>query len=189
MAALPGGPSFHLERALFVIGNQNTGKSTQLRHIFQDVRFHRNGGVPSGADAPRLSEMYRISNERALYLRLTSPHEVGETMQEFLDKTVDKISRNRHLGRRWNFAGPLQPTSANNMPSAAEAIVAFMQRFNPERARAVFLNPDRHGSVHNQAFLSRETDQLWGAGAEVVVVDARRRDANGLVLADFFDFT
>jgi hypothetical protein len=189
MATSPGGAGFHFERALFVIGDQDTGKSAQLRHIFQDVRFHRNGEVPTGADAPRLSEMYRISNERALYLRLTSPHEMKETVKEFLDKTEDKISRNLNLGRRWNFAGSLQPTAANNMPSAAAAIVAFMQRFHPERARAVFLNPDRHGGAHVQAFLSGETDQLWNAGAEVIVVDARRRDANGLVLADFFDFT
>jgi len=157
--------------------------------MFQDVRFHKNGEVPTGADARRLSEMYRISNERVLYLRLTSPHEVNETMEEFLDKTEDKISRNQNLGHRWNFAGPLQPTAANKMPGAAAVIAAFMQRFRPERARAVFLNPDRHGNTHAQSFLAAETDQLWKAGAEVLVLDARRRDANGLILADFFDFT
>jgi len=43
------------------------------------------------------------------YLRITSPHEAGESLEEFLDKTDDKITRNLHYGRRWNFAGPLQP--------------------------------------------------------------------------------
>jgi hypothetical protein len=180
---------FHFERALFVIGDPDTGKSTQLRHIFQDIRFHADGRVPTGTDAPKLKEMYRISNERVLYLRLTSPHEARETLKEFLDKTEDKITRSLDLGPRWNFAGPLQPTSGYNMPSAADTITAFIRRFKPERIRAIFLSPDHHGNCHNGAFLSGETDKLWAAGAEVASIDARCRDKNGLILADFFDFT
>jgi hypothetical protein len=133
--------------------------------------------------------MHRISNERVLYLRLTSPHEVGETLKEFLDKTEDKITRSLNLGARWNFAGPLQPTAGNKMPSAANTISAFIHRFKPERVRAMFLTPDRHGNCHDAAFLCGETDKLWTAGVEVTAIDARRRDRNGLILADFFDFT
>ena len=180
---------FHFERALFVIGNQNTGKSTQLRHIFQDIRFHNDGYVPTSTDARNLKEMYRISNERVLYLRLTSPHEVGETLKEFFDKAEDKIRRSLNLGPRWNFAGPLQPTAENKMPNAADTVTAFIHRFKPERVRAMFLTPDRHGNCHDAAFLCSETDKLWAAGAEVATIDARRRDRNGLILADFFDFT
>src|SRR5208282_5100677 len=166
---------FYFERALFLIGNQNTGKSTQLRHLFQDVRFHNDGHVLASSDARNLKDMYRISNERVLYLRLTSPYEVGETLEEFLDKTEDKIRRSLNLGSRWNFAGPLQPTAENKMPSAADAITAFIHRFKPERVRAMFLNPDCHGNCHHSAFLCGETDKLWTAGAEVATVDARRR--------------
>jgi hypothetical protein len=53
--------------------------------------------------------------------------------RKLLDKTADKIQRNLHMGRRWNFAGPSQPTPHLNMPSAADAIKAFKQRFEPER--------------------------------------------------------
>jgi hypothetical protein len=180
---------FHFERALFVIGNPNAGKSTQLRHILQDVRFHHDGHVPTGTDAPKLKEMHRISNERVLYLRLTSPHEARETLEKFLDKTENKITRSLSLGSRWNFAGPLQPTAEKKMPSAADTITAFIHRFKPERVRAMFLTPDRHGNCHDTAFLCGETDKLWTAGAEVATVDARRRNKNGLILADFFDFT
>jgi len=110
-------------------------------------------------------------------------------LKEFLDKTEDKITRSLNLGSRWNFAGPLQATAENKMPSAADTITAFIRRFKPERVRAMFLTPDRHGNCHDAAFLCGETDKLWTAGAEVATVDARRRDRNGLILADFFDFT
>ena len=63
-----------------------------------------------------------------------------------------------------------------------------MRRFHPERVQAV-LNPDRHGNRLPDAFLAGETEKLWTARAEMVAVDARSRDVNGLILADFFDFT
>ena len=75
------------------------------------------------------------------------------------------------------------------MPSGADTINAFIQRFTPERIRAVFLNPDRHGTRLPDDFLSAETDRLWSTGTEVIAVDARGREMNGLILADFFDFT
>jgi hypothetical protein len=75
------------------------------------------------------------------------------------------------------------------MPSGTDAIRAFIRRFNPEWTRAVFLNPDRHGNRLTNAFLSAESDRLWSDGTEVLAVDARSRDMNRLILADFFDFT
>ena len=35
----------HFERALFLIGDSGTGKSTQLRSLFRDWRFGTNGGA------------------------------------------------------------------------------------------------------------------------------------------------
>jgi hypothetical protein len=67
--------SYHFERALFIIGEPNSGKSTQLRSMFRDVRLGTGGTVPTPRNLP---EMYRLSNERCLYLRLTSPNEAGE---------------------------------------------------------------------------------------------------------------
>jgi hypothetical protein len=96
------------------------------------------------------------------------PTAVEETLEEFLDKTEDKIRRGLNLDSRWNFAGPLQPTAENKMlPSAADTITTFINRFKPERVRAMFLNPDRHGYCHDSAFLCGEIDKLWTAGAEV----------------------
>ena len=86
--------TYYFERALFVVGEQNSGKSTQLRSMFHDVRLGTEGTIPA---ATNLREMYRLSNERCLYIRLTSPHERGEYIgrrpdqeaDNFLDKTEE----------------------------------------------------------------------------------------------------
>ena len=179
-----------LERAMFVVGGQNTGKSNQLRSMYSDLRFHRNGAIPTGNEARKLPETVRLSNERSLYLRLTSPHEKGESQREFLRKTAARIERWRATrGSRWSFAGALQPRPARKMPGAADAVTAFINRFVPERTRVVLLNPAWHGSLLDEEWLRNETGQLWSLGVEVVCIDARSRKANGLFLADFFDFT
>ncbi len=37
----------YIERALFVVGEPNDGKSTQLRSLFSDRRFGPDGKVPA----------------------------------------------------------------------------------------------------------------------------------------------
>jgi hypothetical protein len=62
--------------------------------------------------------------------------------------------------------------------------------FEPERTRVAFLSPDRRGR------LLQETEQMGLVdglreipSVEVCWIDARDRTVNGLLLADFFDFT
>jgi hypothetical protein len=187
-------PAFHFERALFVVGEPDSGKSTQLRSMFRDVRLGNGGVIPT---AHKLTEVYRLSNERCLYLRITSPHEAKESLDpprtaddppSFLDKTEDKI--NLSLGGRWNFASPLQPGARNYMPDVVDTTRAFVARFNPERTRVAFLNPDRHGQYRQEAIQTALVDSLRTIpSVEICFVDARDREGNGLFLADFFDFT
>lgn len=174
--------SFYLERALFVVGDPNTGKSVQLRSMFRDIRFSTDGIIPTGHN---LQETYRLSNDRSIYIRLTSPHENGENIEEFFDKILTKIRR----PGRWNFAGPLQPNQSNTrMLDLVEIVEAFVDRFSPERLRVVFLSPDRNGDTVFDT--TAPLDQLQNIGAvEVCAIDARNRRWNGLFLADFFDFT
>jgi len=195
LTTLPAMPNkarrtYHFERALFVVGEPNSGKSTQIRSMFCDFRFGKDGKIPNERKLP---DMLRLSNERRLYLRITSPHENGESLEGFLDKTESKINRHISHGMRWNLACPLQPNEAKLMPNAAQTVGAFIGRFSPERTRVVFLNPDRHG-----AYLERNahTDLVHGlrklyskTAVEICWIDARNRTANGLLLADFFDFT
>ncbi len=175
-----------LERALFVVGPQNSGKSTQLRSIFRDPRLGANGQIPPGSEKHKLAEIHTISNERRLYLRLTSPHEVGETPKGFLDKTRKKM-----VSGRWCFAAPLQPDAFKRMPDVVESVKRFTEALEPERVRVIFLSPTRHGEMLSDFPPDRDLrgELLHINRVEVACIDARRRDSNGLFLADFFDFT
>ncbi len=171
-----------IERALFVVGPQNAGKSTQLRAMFLDWQLQNGGEIST---AKKIPETYRLSNERRLYLRLTSPHEYGETPDEWLSKIGTKTRDGR-----WCIANALQPNAENNMPDVVEAVLGFMQRFDPERIRVIFLSPTWTGdTIENYAPGVDSVSPLLAVSIEVAMVDARTRQGNGLFLADFFDFT
>jgi hypothetical protein len=189
-------PSYYFERALFVVGEPNSGKSTQLRSMFRDIRLGLKGNPPASG---KIGGLYQLSNERCLCLRLTSPHEAGEYIKarnhgrralNFLDKTEGKIVANTPaVGTRWNFACPLQRKAVNRMPDAVATCKAFFQPFHPERLRVVLLSPDRRGKPLQNAQVTLIPMLQRIPSVEVCCVDARDRAANGLLLADFFDFT
>ena len=178
-------PSY-VERALFMMGDQDTGKSTQLRSMFLDWRLGTSGQIPSSRNVPN---SYTLSNERCLYLRLTSPHEAGDTMKEFLDSCADQMQSSKRDCRRWNFASAVQVSETNNLPRGTQVIEEFIKRFTPERVRVVILSPDRSGKASEGNELQRLTQDLRSlAHCEVMMADATSRDANGMMYADFFDF-
>lgn len=175
-----------LERALFVVAPQDSGKSTTLRSMFLDRRLGMEGVPPPSSEQRRLPEIYYLSNERRLYLRLTSPHEYNETPKEFLDKTKNKMGDGR-----WCYAGPFQPNAFRKRPDVVQSVEAFTKFFKPERVRVAFLSPNRHGQEVNSFAPSRDLLQeiLSIPKAEIMCLDGRQRGKNGLLLADFFDFT
>ena len=180
--------SNYVERALFIVGGQKTGKSTQLRSMFRDWRFGKNGNIPGDRNIPNT---YPLSNERWLYLRLTSPHEADETLGEFLDKCDENMQSWNSYAHRWNFAGALQVSALNKIQEGPEKVIdAFINRFEPERVRAVILSPDRLGCELDPQVIRGLTKELRAlSGCETMTVDATSRRGNGLIYADFFDFT
>ena len=175
----------HIERGLFLMGAQNTGKSTQLRSMFLDPRLGNAGQIPV---AHNLRNSYALSPHRSLYLRLTSPHEADEDMKAFLAKSEYEMSPGPE-GRRWNFAGALQIDGTTQLPDGCEVIEAFAQAFSPERVRAAILSPSWRGEPIEWSRIGSLTEKLrTKAGCEVITVDATHRTANGLMFADFFDF-
>ena len=177
----------YVERALFLVGDQNTGKSTQLRSMFLDWRLGKRGEVPLASNVPN---SYPLSNERCLYLRLSSPHEAGEAIEAFLDKCAREMQSGAGGWRRWNFASAVQISATPDLPEGNEIIRAFIKRFTPERVRAVLLTPDRSGNHLDPDGLRKLVADLRSlANCEVIMVDATSREANGLMYADFFDFT
>ena len=177
----------HLERVLFVVAGRHCGKSTQLRSLFRDVRLGNGGEIPSDR---KLKDFHRLSNERFLYLRLSSPHELKESPKQFLRKTREKVEDAQvALGRRWNFACALQAGASNKMPDVVESVKLFVDYFEPERVRVVFLSPDRNGEVLPNGDVLRLSKRLRRIpSVEVCWIDARGAKDNGLMLADFFAF-
>ena len=178
----------YVERAQFILGDSGAGKSTQLRSLFRDRRFHRDGEIPEQRNLPKT---HYISNERRLYLRLTSPHEYGESLNEFLDKFENKMRYEGVENNRWNFFGPLQTESAdtNQIKDGKVVIKEFMDRFKPERVRAVILSPNCSGGFMKRKTLLSHLEELHEIDCEVILTDARVREKNGLIYSDFFDFT
>jgi hypothetical protein len=89
----------------------------------------------------------------------------GRGVTNFLDKTEDKITSNTPaLGRRWNFACPLQSWAANHMPDVVATCKAFVRRFHPERTRVVF--PEPGPARHNFAGDAHEPDR-WAPSNSV----------------------
>lgn len=172
-----------IERVLFVVGPPNGGKSVQLRSMFIDWRFGREGKIPR---ARNVVESIRLSHDRTLYLRLTSPHEYGEAPDEWLKKTGEKTADGR-----WCHAGALQPEPEDKMPGLIEALRAFVDKFEPERTRLAFLSPDRQGVPAQDRYSLHDLLEKARAlpGVETIMIDARSREANGLLLADFLDFS
>ena len=170
-----------IERVLLVAGDPNTGKSVQMRSMFRDPRLGNSGKIPEERNLPNT---YLLSPYRRLYLRLTSPHESGESLERFLDK----IEQNTDVHYRWNVASAVQIYASNSMPSLSDLVVALDERFSPERIRIAILSPDRHGNLLSAApAILQALHQV--SSCETMCIDARCRQRNGLLLADAFDFT
>ena len=128
-----------VERVLLVAGAPDTGKSVQLRSMFLDPRLGTDGRSPDGR---RLRETSRLSPSRSLYLRLSSPHEMGESVDKFLAKIAAKTGEGR-----WCVASAVQVEAAQEMPNLPNVVAAIQDRFAPERIRVALLSPDRHRAL------------------------------------------
>ncbi|ATE71272.1 hypothetical protein CNO08_07825 [Lysobacter capsici] len=183
--------TLYLERALFVVGHQNDGKSTQLRSMFKDWGLGARGKIPVEKS---IVKRHWLGQHRGLLVRLTSPHEYRETPEEF----HAKIRADMKQGR-WCLAAPLQPEASNSMPDVVETIRLFQEEFCPERIRVCFLLPCKRSKAGDkQMDISTTTGhirRLWKRSSEssiveCVIIDAASPDGegNGHFLADYFEY-
>ena len=171
----------YVERILLVCAAQNAGKSRLLRAMLGDERL--GGVVPTHGPIPPRS----LSRERWLVGRISSPHEMGETTDEFHEKI-----RSTQF-RRVNYFSAVQPRAFKSMPDIIGVCKDLQHSFNPERIRVVVLAPDQAGNL-SSALSAHEVDKLRALDVEVLTIDARRgvqpaEPGNVRILADFFDFT
>ena len=180
--------SLYFERALFVVGPPNAGKSYQIRDMFRDIRFG-NGGIPL-LNSRRPGKIH-LSNERKLFIRIMSPQESGDNWKKF----ITKILKTAQSGR-WNLVSAMQtdPTNmetdpSNKMPDLKQCIKDFISEFNPERIRICFLSPVYMGNRLPVEIFDVTIPNLLGLDNRVECCTIDANFNHGLFLADFFDFT
>ncbi len=180
----------HLERILLVCGEQNAGKSTALRSMYRDLRFGTKGKIPTAS----ILKPIHFSQERALIIRCTSPHEAEETLDEFIGKIDNELERawSKLDVYRMNYASAVQPNAINNMPDIIETCRAIHDAFWPERIRLVQLHPRQDGTA-GQMLSPQQIEKLRKWRVEVVTIDGSqaingRTFPNAMFLASFFDF-
>jgi hypothetical protein len=170
----------YIERFLLVAGASGTGKSTQLRAMFKDPRLGTNSVIPI---ARNIRGIYKLSPNRSLYLRLMSPHENEEAEEEFFGKIEKKTKSGR-----WCVASAVQIVGKNKMPDLVTVVQDIKSKFDPEIIRVAILSPDRKNKkLSGIAKLLNDLHQK--TTCEVMVIDARQKTANGLLLFDTFDFS
>ncbi|WP_144630499.1 hypothetical protein [Bordetella genomosp. 13] len=184
----PSSRALHIERILFVVGTQNAGKSTALRSMFIDPRFGTRGLIP----AQSRIKLVALSRERCLFVRLTSPHERNESVDEFFRTIVSAEERAARLGfRRLNLACAMQPFAANRMPDLTAVCTKTRNKFSPERMRIAIVDPRQDGNP-GPKFGRSEIQSLRKDNVELIGIDGEhslQQSPNGMILADYFDFT
>lgn len=178
-----------VERILVVCGLQNAGKSRLLRSMFVDPRLGTNRIIPT----PSRIKPAALSRERCLQVRCTSPHERGESIDEFFEELDRARTAAWRTFWRFNYACALQPQSTVKTPDIVTFCREMKKRLIPERIRLVQIDPRQDGR-RGIVLSSLEVDQLRSMEVEILTVDGRReplgsQPPHGLVLADFFDFT
>lgn len=178
-----------IERILVVCGMQNAGKSRMLRSMFVDPQLSTNRVIPT----PSRIRPAALSRERCLQIRCTSPHERGESIDDFFAELERARVAAWRTFWRFNYACALQPNANSTTPDAVTFCDEMKKRLTPERIRFVQIDPrqdGRSGTLLGHA----DVDRLRGMEVEVMTVDGRREPTgaqppHGLMLADFFDFT
>lgn len=171
------------ERALFVLGYQNAGKSTAIRRMYKDWRMGRQGQVPQKRTTR--FPVIRLSNERMLYVRVQSPQERGEDWTKFTGR-IDRAIRTNGPNARWNSACAMQISRGTNIAGGLSVIRRFIRKYKPERVRVALMNPPARGDALTDDDLTKILEGIQALAGEPLQVYGRGQ--SGFLLADFFDF-
>lgn len=137
-----------IDTLVAVIGDRNSGKSNQIRSIFEEpplTTFF--GGYPP---SPNIQRTYLVDPDIELYVRLSSWHERGENWSQIKNDLQTAQTTPR---RRFKAIVPLQVSATQSLSAGEKVISRLISSFNIRRTYAVWLDPAVSGQ-RNFAFSS-----------------------------------
>lgn len=127
-----------IDTLVMLVGDQNAGKSNQLRTIFEEPELYQvYNGYPQSNNIKRY---YQVDPGMELFLRLSSWHEKGEDYQK-----VKRDIRRNHWDkrRRYKVLVPAQVTATPKLVAGELLFQWIVRDFQVRRAFIVWLSPDR----------------------------------------------
>lgn len=145
-----------IDTLLLVIADQGSGKSNQIRSLFEEAELHgAYGGYPKSANIRR---NYPVHPDIDLLVRLSSWHERGET---YTQVTADLKAGQIDPNRRYKVIAPAQVSATPKLLAGEDLFIKLHTDFAIRRSYAVFLHPNVAGgpafkvSTNLASFLSK----------------------------------
>ncbi len=126
-----------IDTLVMVLADQNSGKSNQIRSIFEEFElYHVYGGYPT---SKKIARKHYVHPDTDLFLRLSSWHEKGESYsdvkRDIKNGWVDKR-------RRYKVLVPAQISATSRLVGGEDLFIQLFSDFEIRRAFAVWLNPN-----------------------------------------------
>ena len=129
-----------IDTLVLIIGDQGSGKSNQIRSLFDEAELHSvYGGYPKSANIRR---NYAVHPDIDLLVRLSSWHERGET---YAQVKADLKAGHTDPGRRYKVIAPAQ-VSATKLMAGEDLFIQLHSDFDIRRSYAVWLHPNVAGA-------------------------------------------
>lgn len=145
-----------IDTLVLVIADQGSGKSNQIRSLFEEGELHAAyGGYPMSANIRR---NYNVRPDVDLLVRLSSWHERDET---YAQVKADIRASQTDPKRRFKVIAPAQVAATGKLMAGEDLFIRLHADFNIRRAYAIWLSPDVQGRTPFQisptlaAFLSK----------------------------------
>lgn len=126
-----------IDTLVMVIGDQSSGKSNQMRSIFEECELrHAYKGYPTSR---RIKYQYNDHSGVQLLVRLSSWHERGQC---YADVKMDIERGCADQCRRYKVFIPAQVAATKRLVGGEELFIKLFADFHVRRGVAVWLSPD-----------------------------------------------
>lgn len=126
-----------IDTLVMVIGDQSSGKSNQMRSIFEEFElYHHYGGYPAPS---MIARKYDVHPDIELLIRMSSWHERGESYADVIREIAGGCN---DPDRRYKVFIPAQVTPTEKLVGGEELFMQLFAEFPIRRGFAVWLSPN-----------------------------------------------